>query len=143
MNNKGLRIILITCIALLAILFIILINLSNIDKNKDDSNAKKPEVSLTMSDDVIIPENSYLFFGKYVKGDLTSKEIYESINEYGKNKKNSKLVKIEFDENSISQTKTLTSAKLTYTYENNEKVSVIIKVPLRKSIGVKNIEYYE
>lgn len=142
MEKNGLKIILLSIIALLIILLTCIINLGKINNNNTSQN-NEVEKNITISEDVIVPENSYLFFGKYVSGDVTSKEIYESIYNYGLGKRSSKLAKIEFVGDSIVQTKQYTTSKIIYTYENNETFTINVKVFLKRINNKTSIEFYE
>lgn len=81
MKNKTLFRLLLIVIIFILILCIILINIKNKQKNEETEKApqKEQEVIIPLDENVIIPKNSYLFFGKYVKGEVESQDIYNTI----------------------------------------------------------------
>lgn len=84
MNNKYVKLTLFIVIILLIIIMLLLITASDLKKmNNTGNNANttqtEPEV---IGDDVIVPDYSSQFFGKYVNGVVKSKELYETINEF-------------------------------------------------------------
>lgn len=79
---------------LLCVLIIVILSLSIfaiIMKNKNQNKTKtenqnqfNQEVIIPIDEDIIIPGNSYLFFGKYLHGKVTSKTVYNTINYFAK-----------------------------------------------------------
>ena len=134
MKKNNLYLILVIIIVLLSVTATCIITLSEMKKKSNtDMKNETTNQSETIAEEVIVPENSYLFFGKYISKNVTTKEIYESIYNYGINQSHSKLVKIEFDEDSIDQHSAYTSAKIIYTYENGETIDASIKVLVKKT----------
>lgn len=84
MKKGYFKILLCTIIIILIIIMILISVLAGLNKNKvqnqtDNNQLSEPPV---LDENIIIPSNSYLFFGKYVNGDIESKEIYETIYEF-------------------------------------------------------------
>ena len=83
MNKKTL--VRLICILLIIILFLGIIALILWPKNKSNNQTEQnQEVIVPVDEDVIIPANSYLFFGKYIHGEINSKVIYNTISYFGK-----------------------------------------------------------
>ncbi len=86
MNEK--KIIRMLLILIIIILFLgivaMVININNRKNQKNNQESDKKEVIVSLNDDVIIPKNSYLFFGKYVQGEVDSREIYNTIYQFSK-----------------------------------------------------------
>lgn len=89
MKNNYKKILLILIIVLLIIILVSTILLINYKKN----NVNKNEITIIkdsetvieqLNEEVIIPYNSYLFFGKYINGEVSSNTIYESIYKFAK-----------------------------------------------------------
>lgn len=73
MQNKRKNILLIILIiTIITTIFIIV----KINKKVEPNNI------VPVKENTVIPENSYLFFGKYVNGQVTSKEFYEVISDF-------------------------------------------------------------
>lgn len=84
MKKDNFKILLFIIIIILIIIMILILVLANMNKNKiknqtDNNQISEPPV---LDESIIIPNNSYAFFGKYVNGDIESKEIYETIYEF-------------------------------------------------------------
>lgn len=83
MNKKVL--VRLICVLLIIILFLGIIALILRPKNKTNNQTEQnQEVIVPVDENVIIPANSYLFFGKYIHGEITSKAIYNTISYFGK-----------------------------------------------------------
>lgn len=83
MNKKVL--VRLICVLLIVILFLGIIALILRPKNKTNNQTEQnQEVIVPVDENVIIPANSYLFFGKYIHGEITSKAIYNTISYFGK-----------------------------------------------------------
>lgn len=84
--NKIIRRCIYVIIIIILILSIALIVIKSNQKNNNTQTEepKQEEVIETLDEDSIIPQNSYLFFGKYVKGEVEAKEIYDTINVFTK-----------------------------------------------------------
>lgn len=83
MNKKVL--VRLICVLLIVILFLGIIALILRPKNKANNQTEQnQEVIVPVDENVIIPANSYLFFGKYIHGEITSKAIYNTISYFGK-----------------------------------------------------------
>lgn len=81
MNNKNLLRLLLVIIIIILILCIVLLNIGKSQKDDISSNNVEIEkdVIILLEENVIIPKNSYLFFGEYVKGEIETQEIYNTI----------------------------------------------------------------
>lgn len=120
MKTKNLIRILGILIIIIIISFIAIIIIKNNQKNKqnDFEISDKPYNRADFFDDdieyvaedVIIPDNSYLFFGEYINGRVESKEIYESIDKFAK-----KIVPKFYNE-----LKDLDDAEIANYFENNK-----------------------
>ena len=81
MNNKNLLRLLLVIIIIILILCIVLLNIGK--PQKDDISLNNVEIEkdviILLEENVIIPKNSYLFFGEYVKGEIETQEIYNTI----------------------------------------------------------------
>lgn len=64
-----------------------------------------------VAEDVIIPDNSYLFFGEYINGRVEPKEIYETIDKFTK-----KIIPKLYDD-----LKEASDADISNYYDKNEK----------------------
>ncbi len=84
MDKKYVKLILFVVIILLLIIMLLLITASDIKKMSQptEDNINSTNKQELISDDVIIPNYSSLFFGKYVNGVVKSKELYETIYEF-------------------------------------------------------------
>lgn len=84
MDKKYIRIILISIIVLLAIILCLLIYLSNKPKvsNEQETEYEFNKPLDLVDNNIIIPDNSYLFFDKYGDGEVSSKDIYVRINSF-------------------------------------------------------------
>ena len=83
--KKITRICMIVLIVILIITAIVLVIIAKRNDQSDMSPYIMENNIEPVNDDVIIPQNSYLFFGKYVKGEYSSKEIYEEIYYFSSN----------------------------------------------------------
>ncbi len=81
------KIIRLLCLLIIIILFCLILILSlgkpakkeEQNNNTDNSINNNEEIIETLDEDVIIPKKSYLFFGSYIKGEVESLEIYNTI----------------------------------------------------------------
>jgi len=149
MKKKNLRFGLIIIIILFIIIDICVMLLRKIDKNKEEQDINRPYIMENnieqIAEDVIIPNNAYKFFGKYIEGEVSPKEIYEEIYKYGLNaaENNSKLKEISFDETTLKSTKSYTTGKLIFKYENNKEINIYVKVLIKKVENEKYIIFYK
>ena len=69
------------CLIIIILILIIVLYFVKKESSKDieDNPYLDSIVVETVDDDVIIPNNSYLFFGKYTSRDVGSKEVYDTI----------------------------------------------------------------
>lgn len=81
MKKKTLLRFLLVIIIIILISCIILLNIENKEQNNivDNNVEAEKEVIIPLDENVIIPKNSYLFFGEYIKGEIESQEIYNTI----------------------------------------------------------------
>ncbi len=140
------------CLVLLIIILIIISILLAILWKKQNESDMSPYIMENniqpINDDVIVPQNSYLFFGKYVEGEYSSKEIYEAIYYFAADTVKNHytditdftIESIEFDEGTIKQEKEYTTAKLNVYYKNGKKISFYLKVYKKKS---NQIAFYD
>lgn len=77
MKNKTKKILI---IILIITIIITIINVVSNNKN----NINEAEEFIPLEPETVIPQNSYLFFGKYVNGEVTSKQFYETITNFYK-----------------------------------------------------------
>lgn len=82
MKKNLLKIIMCLIIIILILVLILLLIKKKDNQDLNDKQDNFPEKTEPLSENIIIPSNSYLFFGKYVNGDIESKEIYETIYEF-------------------------------------------------------------
>ncbi|MBR3673080.1 MAG: hypothetical protein IKN65_02140 [Clostridia bacterium] len=81
MSKKSLvRLLCILLIIILSLSIIVLINKNKRNNKTDNQEQANQEVIIPIDEDVIIPGDSYIFFGKYIHGKVSSKTIYNTIN---------------------------------------------------------------
>lgn len=81
MEKKTLFRFLLLIIIVILLLCIILLNIGNKKQNNivENNVEAEKEIIIPLDENVIIPKNSYLFFGEYIKGEIESQEIYNTI----------------------------------------------------------------
>lgn len=151
MDKKYIRVILMIIIILLVIIFGLLIYVSNIP-HKEQNNEEiiqeyqYPEL---LDEEIIIPDNSYLFFDKYKDGKVSSKDIYSYINIFAtqfipdlfgniKGKNNNEVIKY-CDENKNQIKKYLE-------FENDTEINDLINTLQRfkvNNLKVQSMEFEE
>lgn len=55
------------------------------ENSNNNVNSNNEEIIETLDEDVIIPKKSYLFFGNYIKGEVESLEIYNTLYSFSSN----------------------------------------------------------
>ena len=146
--NKKTRRILISIIVILIVLVVAIIALVNTGKpetnepNNTTNSAQTTQELDLLSDEVIVPKNSYLFFEKYKNGKVPSKEIYQEIYKYANSLySQAKIKEMSFVDGSFFHTTEYTTAKLVITYNDKHKENANIKVYKSVQSNKSNVEF--
>jgi len=151
MDKKYIRVILMIIIILLVIIFGLLIYVSNIPPKEQNNEEITQEYQYPelLDEEIIIPDNSYLFFDKYKDGKVSSKDIYSYINIFAtqfipdlfgniKGKNNNEVIKY-CDENKNQIKKYLE-------FENDTEINDLINTLQRfkvNNLKVQSMEFEE